>query len=435
MAIWGLYGDGVHDDGPVLRQLIADNPGGLSLPPGIFAVGTIAHPHNSAYQAALIIPGFYQLSGQGPGITTIKLLAGVPNQAYLALNLNFDGNSANDEYITFRDLTFDGNAANNNAGTTDANYGPTIWRARHIAYINCSFKNFYGTVTGGNGPNGTNGESYGVDTQFCTDVTYTDCRGYTDSGQGGDGFHCGQGCTGVSYVNCVAYGAVKGAGFAIGFNAGQISMHNCYAWQNAASGIDIEQCQDVFLYGCVAGASGANVAGYPYTSNQNLGNTLTGINLRACARCQVIGCQSINNGSHGLAFYQAAAQGLRVIGGRFTNNGIYGIFGDGNQGDVVIEGHPLLTGNTTGGLTPDNGTHKVLDSGQITSPAVPASTTATPNTYPFACIVALSGGTVTGVAVDGVTLYTSTPCTIYLPPWSSVTLTYSVAPSWNWVAA
>lgn len=428
-------GDGATDAGPLLRAAISQANNELQLGPGVYLVGTIPHPHNAAFQVGLIIPPNFHLRGSSDGGTVIRLLPRSPNQAYLALNLNFDGGSSNDENISFENITFDGFATQQNQlSNIDAQYGPTIQRARHITFRNCSGKNFFATTSGGNGPNGTNGESYCFDTLQCTDVLFINCRAYNDAGQGGDGFHTNSGCTSVQYLNCLAYGSSKGHGFAA-FQCGQLTYVNCQSWLNAAAGFDIELSQDVLLEQCIAGSVAGPIAGYPYTANQVLGNTLSGINLRGNARVNVVSCVGSNNGSHGLAFYFTGATGLRLFGGRFTNNGIYGIFSDGNQTDVVIEGHPIVTGNTTGGLTPNNGTLKVLTAGQVTSPGVPATTVGLANPYPFACLVSITGGTVTVVAVDGVTLYTASPCTVYLAPWSTITLTYSSAPTWNWAAA
>jgi hypothetical protein len=69
--------------------------------------------------------------------------------------------------------------------------------------------------------------------------------------------------------------------------------------------------------------------------------------------------------------------------------------------------------------------------GGQTAPAVPASTVALPNPFPFACLVAVRGGTVTGVAVDGTTIGTVAG-TFVVPSGSTITLTYSVAPTWTW---
>jgi hypothetical protein len=64
-------------------------------------------------------------------------------------------------------------------------------------------------------------------------------------------------------------------------------------------------------------------------------------------------------------------------------------------------------------------------------PAVPASGTALQNGYWRDATVVVSGGTVSQIAVDGVSQgVTSGP--ILVPTGSTITLTYTVAPSWSW---
>ncbi len=66
------------------------------------------------------------------------------------------------------------------------------------------------------------------------------------------------------------------------------------------------------------------------------------------------------------------------------------------------------------------------------TPAIPASGTAVKNTGASPVAVYLSGGTVTAVAVNGLTTGLTSGLFI-LPPQTSIVLTYSAAPSWVWV--
>lgn len=66
------------------------------------------------------------------------------------------------------------------------------------------------------------------------------------------------------------------------------------------------------------------------------------------------------------------------------------------------------------------------------NPAVPATTVAFQNTFWKRAAVNITGGTVTVIAVDGVTTGL-TSGTFIVPAGHTITLTYSVAPSWNWV--
>lgn len=95
----------------------------------------------------------------------------------------------------------------------------------------------------------------------------------------------------------------------------------------------------------------------------------------------------------------------------------------GQQADVAV------TGGTVQGIL-----IQPVPLPAITQPAVPASTVAATNTNPFPVAVAVSGGTVTVIAVNGVTQYTATGNTVVVPAGGTVTLTYSVAPTWTWTA-
>jgi len=66
-------------------------------------------------------------------------------------------------------------------------------------------------------------------------------------------------------------------------------------------------------------------------------------------------------------------------------------------------------------------------------PAIPASTVAQENTSNDLMWVEVVGGTVTVVAIDGVTTGRVVGA-FFLRPGSTITLTYSVAPTWKWFA-
>jgi hypothetical protein len=67
----------------------------------------------------------------------------------------------------------------------------------------------------------------------------------------------------------------------------------------------------------------------------------------------------------------------------------------------------------------------------ITSPVVPASGTPLYNSNPFPVVINVTGGTVTVIAVNGVTTgLTSGP--VYVPAGGIITFTYTVAPTLLW---
>lgn len=68
----------------------------------------------------------------------------------------------------------------------------------------------------------------------------------------------------------------------------------------------------------------------------------------------------------------------------------------------------------------------------VATPSVPASTSAVTNTTGQYVAVAITGGTVTAVLVNGTQVASGTGVNVSLPPGASIAITYSVAPTWNW---
>jgi hypothetical protein len=69
--------------------------------------------------------------------------------------------------------------------------------------------------------------------------------------------------------------------------------------------------------------------------------------------------------------------------------------------------------------------------GGFTTPAVPASGTPVTNTSAMPAQVVISGGTMTNVSVNGVTVGTGAG-TYTVPAGQAITLTYTAAPTWTW---
>src|SRR5258708_11635365 len=67
--------------------------------------------------------------------------------------------------------------------------------------------------------------------------------------------------------------------------------------------------------------------------------------------------------------------------------------------------------------------------GAVTTPAVPASTVAVNNPNGFAVTIVITGGTMTAVVVNGVTVGTGAG-TYAVPAAGTISMTYTVAPTW-----
>lgn len=76
---------------------------------------------------------------------------------------------------------------------------------------------------------------------------------------------------------------------------------------------------------------------------------------------------------------------------------------------------------------------ELVANGDWTSkPAIPASTVEVTNTSDFTMWVEIAGGTVTAVKVDAVTIGARTSGMFLVRPGSKISITYSVAPTWQW---
>jgi hypothetical protein len=67
------------------------------------------------------------------------------------------------------------------------------------------------------------------------------------------------------------------------------------------------------------------------------------------------------------------------------------------------------------------------------APALAASTVAMKNTSGYAVVVGVSSGTVTVIAIDGVTITGATSGRFRLKRNSTIAITYSVAPTLQWI--
>lgn len=74
----------------------------------------------------------------------------------------------------------------------------------------------------------------------------------------------------------------------------------------------------------------------------------------------------------------------------------------------------------------------IIDGDWSAKPAIPASTVAVTNTTDNTAWVEITGGTVTVVKVDNVTIGTRIAGMFLVRPGSTISMTYSVAPTWQW---
>jgi len=103
--------------------------------------------------------------------------------------------------------------------------------------------------------------------------------------------------------------------------------------------------------------------------------------------------------------------------------------------DIESNGFGLEWGiQHTAGIRPDTTgtTGTAFDaSAGATTPGVPLTTVPVTNTSPLPASVVISGGTITQVFVNGVQVGTGAG-TYIVPPGQTISITYSVAPTWQW---
>lgn len=204
------------------------------------------------------------------------------------------------------------------------------------------------------------------------------------------------------------------------------------------------QCYNNTQRGIIAGDGGSYIT---LIGNKCLYNTQQGIDLKGVQQGQVIGNQSANNGQDGLLL-QANGVPTQTVNILVAGNLFYDDQGSPTQQwgirEVDSTASIVMTGNYCAG---NNANYQLLSNnsdvrranaghnpaGHITSPSVPSSTSAYTNVTGYDCMVLVTGGTVSQIAIAG----TNTGLTsgwFRVPALGTITLTYSAAPTWTWWA-
>jgi hypothetical protein len=186
------------------------------------------------------------------------------------------------------------------------------------------------------------------------------------------------------------------------------------------------QARSIRIVNCFDGLVCWSSSGFPH------GNLISYASIEGCQQCIVL--------DGGFNKLDIALCDIEWGGGHIVNDvgttpgvGRIGLRSNGDSGATLSAA--LNTSPTNVNIA--NGTIALeianLDQavGPVTPPAVPASTTALANPFWRDAQVFVNGGAVTEIAVDGVSqLVTSGP--VAVPSGHTVTLTYTVAPTWAW---
>lgn len=451
---FGAAGDGTTTDTTAIQAAItaANAAGGgvVYFPAGTYKTGAITLSANVCIRGAgqfatTFIPAgngqiFFSLVNGASGIVNVEMLDFTINaqtattiqgmkfvlcqQVYIH-NVTFAGCPITFEfdrggYLNVADCINKGTAGQG-AG------GAKIWSSVDTDYIGSVNVTRYTTNNIGNGVQNTV-----IYLRRAIAAFISDCHG-NDLTQGGSAQigvlvenDC-QGCK-ISKFMCArpSVGILTQAGAGVAGAPSFLQIAGCDIDQASTNGIKLNAGNWISVIGGNITASGvsttiqgillvgtvANVAIMGVCVNGYTGAGGTGIYFSAISNVVVTGCQISNSA---FAFTFVTATNIRVFANILTNlttaavNGTFS--GSGNYIENNIGWNPIT----------------------VTPPAVPATTVAYTNTLGVACSVYVIGGTVTVIAINGTTTGLTSGHVGIVKPGETITLTYSVAPTWNWV--
>lgn len=183
------------------------------------------------------------------------------------------------------------------------------------------------------------------------------------------------------------------------------------------------QAASVRLINCYDGLVVASSSGFPHS------NVITYASIENCTNCvvfiggglnklDIVDCDIEWGTGHILNDTGGNALGTVNIG---SNGG-----GGASLNAAMNSGATAVVGTSLRIVNRDQST------GHVAAPVVPATTVALANPFWRDAAVTVSGGAVTAITVDGAATG-ATSGTVFVPTGKSIAVTYSVAPSWNWV--
>lgn len=165
-----------------------------------------------------------------------------------------------------------------------------------------------------------------------------------------------------------------------------------------------------------------------FTSFFNNGPAAEHVALSPLPRADVIGTfiltSTIGNPAASINAKQVGYDPTRTTAGDLTEKVQLQANGFGLEWGVALTAGPRTDTTATTGSSVDGGSG-------FTTPAVPSSTTPVTNTSPLPASVVITGGTLSNVSVNGVTVGTGDG-TYTVPAGATIAVTYSAAPTWTW---
>ena len=202
------------------------------------------------------------------------------------------------------------------------------------------------------------------------------------------------------------WAAANNLNSALRFGASYDSMatvHGGIFWGASAHTIDIQGGVQIVIDGAIIGGAPAGYAAV---------HVAAGVSEWTVANNDIAFVNA--GGSYGVLVDAGASDQYNVVGNRISSS-VTTALSDGGTGD-----HKNIANNS--GYNPV---------GTLATPAIPSSGSAYTNAFGTNCTVYVTGGTVSAIAVNGTaTGMTSGP--VRVAAGQTITLTYSVAPTWTW---
>lgn len=446
------YGDGVNDDTTNIQNLFNSlSSGGIVFVP--FAKFLISRPliidtsnitiiglgyyGASTFLTSSADPSYALIVGQNNFVSNIKI-DGVTFQGRSSITstgagIKFGGNTSSIKNSWITGFGSTGCYVNGNAGQIfqvymeDAyfqnngfNTTGTIQQRTNL-YIDSQVANceYIRCISSGN--QGLTTTQEGIYIASAADQKFVDCHTFFCSGDGlfinfGDGLQI----QGGEYENC-----------AVGMNINHINrgfVQGAQFYGNTSGDIGTFNNNGFHIIGC----------GLVSTGIKNINTYSSNYSIDSCTITSTVKAIEINSGSNVIIhdnilthvggtlidiFSNNCIIHDNVCQGNVNDNGSNNIIHDNNfaSGTIGVLGATSVARNNIG----------YNPKGHFTSPGIPATGITFTNPFGVDCMVIITGGVVTAIAIGG-TATGQTSGTFRIPALQTVTLTYTSPPAWTW---
>jgi hypothetical protein len=201
-----------------------------------------------------------------------------------------------------------------------------------------------------------------------------------------------------------------------GLDVEEVSFIGCIAIANNRHGINLDYANRIQIVGGLYGSASVPTAFAGRGFKNGLSGAGSGIHINQCDRITVNGAKSETNSSYGVAV-QAGATNVDISSCWLKFNVLGPI-----QNSANATTHQCRIYN--------NPNYNPV--GFLTTPTIPASGANYTNLFGVDAMVYIVGGSVSLIAVSGQNVLLSSPASVLVPAGSTIALTYSSAPSWQW---